>query len=1182
MSNNENQLSSASSTGGLGNNFENRVQASFVVLMLADSFAPCLPLWPINKIKFQGKYQGYDTDDLIVFAKEDSNKVVKLIGQIKHSIKINNSNKEFKKVIQSAWKDFNNKDIFTEGKDIIALICGPLSATDTDGVRAMLRQADHATDSEDFVRRIGLAKFTGETQRVKLKVFKTALKIANNNIDLTEEQLWRFLKSFRLLIYDLDMKGVTLSLLHSLIGQCSEGNADALWTQLKDMAEWTNESAGTITLDSIPDDIKSRFAKQPKEVIPSSLTKKTSHVGTVDWNHAQYASELAVVNLLGGWSEKFDADKDVVGRIAKEDFSVWISKMREIIQQSDSPIALKNGIWTVTERQKLWQMLGSRLYDDHLDIFERCAVNVLVERDPRFDLDPNERYAANIYGKVLKHSHFIREGLAESLALLGSHSDVLNNCSSNKPETIAVLVVRKIFESADWVLWGSLNNLLPLLAEAAPHEFLEAVEAEASKKPCSFDELFAQEGSGIMGGNYLTGLLWALEGLAWDEQYLSRVSVILGELASHDPGGNWGNRPANSLSTIFLPWLPQTTATSEKRKVALKTLQKESPEEAWKLFLSLLPNQHQISSGSHKPCWRKTIPEDWDKTVSYKDYWEQVSCCAGMAVEMAKNDIVRLKELVGHLDHLTPELFDAMLEHLASDEIINKPENELLNLWEELVEFIAKHKKYSDADWAMNPEIILKIEVVAEKLAPKNPLYLYHMLFSGRDFDLYEEKGDWQEQQKKLEEQRIRAIKEIIQFGGMDAVIRFAKAVEFPANVGQSLGAIAETEVDSVVLPDLLEIDDQALSQFLGGFVWAKYWRKGWDWVDKLNIDTWSPSKIGQFLSCLPFISGTGKRAERLLGKLESEYWSRANVNPYQEKDDINWAIEKLIKYNRPNSAINCLSRTKYHKQPVDKALAAKALLAAVSTNEPFNSMHTHDFIELIKVLQNDPDTNPDDLFHVEWSYLPLLDRHRGASPKLLEKRLASDYKFFCELIRLVYRSEKKDKSRDEPTERQQVIATNTYRLLREWRIPPGLQPDGKFLGDHFKKWFDLVKKDCVESGHLDVALSAIGQVLIYSPSDPDGLWINKTVADTLNSKDAEVMRSGYRSGIYNSRGVHWVNPTGKPELELSAKYEQQAEEVENAGYQRFAATLRGLADSYSKEAKRIIEEHKKEKTDEE
>ena len=52
------QLSNPFSTGGGGNNFETRVHASFVTLMLSGGFAPCLPPWPIKEVKLQGKRLG--------------------------------------------------------------------------------------------------------------------------------------------------------------------------------------------------------------------------------------------------------------------------------------------------------------------------------------------------------------------------------------------------------------------------------------------------------------------------------------------------------------------------------------------------------------------------------------------------------------------------------------------------------------------------------------------------------------------------------------------------------------------------------------------------------------------------------------------------------------------------------------------------------------------------------------------------------------------------------------------------------------------------------------------------------------------------------------------------------------------------------------------------------------------
>lgn len=53
--------------------------------------------------------------------------------------------------------------------------------------------------------------------------------------------------------------------------------------------------------------------------------------------------------------------------------------------------------------------------------------------------------------------------------------------------------------------------------------------------------------------------------------------------------------------------------------------------------------------------------------------------------------------------------------------------------------------------------------------------------------------------------------------------------------------------------------------------------------------------------------------------------------------------------------------------------------------------------------------------------------------------------------------------------------------------------------------------------------------------------------------------------------------PAGKPERELAVMWREKADAVENAGFARFAAVLREQAESYDREAERIIEEHKSE-----
>lgn len=1003
-------LSNPFSTGGGGLHFEAHVQASFVVLMLTGGYAPCLPCWPIAEIKLQGKIDGYDTDDLIVLVENADNKERRrLLGQVKHSIAITQGSTLFGEVMQAAWTDFNNADVFTKGNDIIALITGPLNATDEHNVQWLLNQARHTKNVDEFFRNVHQANFSPAKSSEKLQVIQHHLKTANGGKEVSRDELYSFLNHFRLLGYDLGNEfGVVLSLLHSHISQFQQQYPQWAWSRIVDIVQTWNQDAGTITPGKLPEDLLEAFKQKAVTEMPEEF-KASQDKPKTEWAQHPDATYLALAILIGAWNEKNKSDVEAITRLLGIGYDVWLQKLREILHCPASPVSLKNGVWKVVNRTELWKLLGSRILDQNLDTFKSLAVTVLKEPDPAFELPADNRHEASIHGKVLKCSQELRIGIAEGLAILGSQPDACSNCSQAKAQTVCVLGIREIFTPADWVIWGSLSRVLPTLAEASPDEFLDVVEKALRLTPCPFDELFSQEGNGITGRNYLTGLLWALEGLAWDEQYLVRVCVALGELASHDPGGQWANRPSNSLATILLPWLPQTLASVDKRKVAVRTLLNEWPDIAWTLIIQLLPGQHQTSSGSHKPNWRKTIPDDWEKGVRHQEYWDQVSFYAELAVGAAGYDTARLSELIDHFDNLPKPAFDQLVKVLASQTISKLPEDQRLMLWEHLTKLTSKHRRFSDAKWALSDELITPIENVAEKLAPTNPFNLYQHLFTDRDFDLYDENGDFEEQRKKLDLRREAAITEIFQQNGIEGVIRFAESVVSPVQVGHALGVIADDVIEQALLPHFLNTADSKHKALVSGFIWRRYHITGWEWCDNIDKSGWTPEQISHFLACLPFTKAAWDRASKWLKENQGEYWSRTGANAYQADGDLATAIEKLIEHGRPHSAINCLNRMLQAKQPINIDQCIRTLLAVPSSREPAYAMDGYHIVELIKFIQSEPSVAHEDLFKVEWTYLPLLDRHRGAAPKLLERRLATDPEFFCEVIRLIYRSKNED-----------------------------------------------------------------------------------------------------------------------------------------------------------------------------
>jgi len=261
------ELSSPFSTGGGGPRFENQVQTLFVLLMLTGGVVPCVQPLPIKKIKLQGRYDGYNTDDFIAFV-EDSNgeDKAKLLAQIKHSVNITENDPVFADVIQAAWSDFNDAELFDQATDVFALITGPLSATDSE-VRTVLEWARTSETAEEFLKKVHLAKFSSETKQKKLAAFRAQLKKANGGDEIGDEKLWGFLKRFHLLPCDLDIgSGLVFSFIRSSITQYTNTDASGVFDVVAREVASFNQTAGTLTRETVSNEITRIFSRRVPQI----------------------------------------------------------------------------------------------------------------------------------------------------------------------------------------------------------------------------------------------------------------------------------------------------------------------------------------------------------------------------------------------------------------------------------------------------------------------------------------------------------------------------------------------------------------------------------------------------------------------------------------------------------------------------------------------------------------------------------------------------------------------------------------------------------------------------------------------------------------------------------------------------------------------------------------------------
>lgn len=888
-----------------------------------------------------------------------------------------------------------------------------------------------------------------------------------------------------------------------------------------------------------------------------------------EWASGDHAAELRIAELLGGWKDDAPADQAVVEGMSGKAYGEWIGTIRELALRPGTPLKHTNGAWRVTPRFEAWIALGAGVYLDQLNRLGEQSVAVLTELDPQFEMDPDDRFMAGVHGKVLNHSGALRRGLAETLAMMGSYPEAMTECPAGSVEAIASSAVTQILANDDWRLWASLEGLLPMLAEASPIAFLDAMERATSSEQNPFRELFAQERTGITGRTLMSGVLWALETVAWHPRFLTRAVLVLATLADIDPhGSNWANRPDASMRDIFLPWHAQTAANNDQQFSAVSAVVAERPGAAWELVKSLLPGRHEATSGTRRPAWRQFIPDDWSPELTWPEYQARIERYLAVALELADGSVARLTELVGTIDDLDEPMRRQILDALSADWIVELPEEERESLWLELEEMAGRHAKFADADWSLSPEALGEVRAVADRLRPHTPSREVRRLFSDRDYDLLDdEAGDYDAQHRKLEETRQEALGNVLATEGLAAVVGLAETVDAPWKVGWALGAILDDP--EAILPDLLSADSEGMRRFAGAFVRSRFVNSGYDWVDSLDTSTWKASQVGSFFAALPFAPDTWHRAEGRLEQHLAEYWGQASANGYESEEGHAEAADRLIEAGRAWAAIDLLATDVHFNRELDAALVVRVLLAAVS-EEPTGQRDAYDATQLISALQASADADQEDVCTIEWAYLSILDGYHGdARPQCLHRRLSESPAAFCQALGWVYRSDKEDAEQpSELSEEESVRARQAYRLLDGWKRVPGTKDDGSIDHERLLAWWSEVQAACEESGHLGVAKSQVGKVFSHAPADQSGLWIDAGVAKILNGSEMEEMRRGFTLALYNSRGVHGFT-SGKAELNIAEGYETKAVTVEAAGFHRVAEALRQLADSYRREAER-------------
>jgi hypothetical protein len=429
-------------------------------------------------------------------------------------------------------------------------------------------------------------------------------------------------------------------------------------------------------------------------------------IHTPNWVKPENSRLLIPALLVGAWDETKESDRELIASLALKSYEQVITEMSHWLNTFDSPIEKLGNIWRLVSHDVAWNFLSRFLIEDDLSRFGKIVATVLGVLDPRL--------AANADNKELPYSKVLMQGISETLALLSIRGlPVATQYAITAQHRVNIVVDELLNIDTDWEKWASFSYSLPILAEAAPDVFLEALTDALAEESPTLTSIFQEN---IWSESQRIDLLQAIEIFAWEPIYFSRSALILSKLSRLDPGDKLVNLPFDSLHQIFS--CLQTPITPQQRLRVIDALLIREPTIAWRLLCNLLPEINQeISRPICRPRWR-----DWNVTCTpsaeKSEYWHNIEQLLKRIIASAGNSSERWCDVIEKIDLLPPHLLDQVICTFEKVAITKMKSGELTVIRNTLKGVIDKHRESPKTKMAMQEKSVDKLDLLCQKLTP--------------------------------------------------------------------------------------------------------------------------------------------------------------------------------------------------------------------------------------------------------------------------------------------------------------------------------------------------------------------------------------------------------------------------------------------------------------------------------
>jgi addiction module HigA family antidote len=912
---------------------------------------------------------------------------------------------------------------------------------------------------------------------------------------------------------------------------------------------------------------------------PTILRRRLSKNGAIrtpEWAGGDHpAKTLVPIALIGAWHAEPEADREIVSYMADRKYEAVEDDIARLLRFDDSPVWSVGRYRGVASKIDALFAIAKMVTAADLDRFFDAAEHVLSESDPALQLPEEDRWAAGLYGKKRDHSSALREGICETLVILSVHGNNLfqGRLGIDVEARVSVLI-RKLVTPLTLEKLLSHEHDLPRYAEAAPDEFLRIIEDDLQRNdPAVFGLLKPVNSSSFGASPSRTGLLWALECLAWKPQSLPRVSAILAQLSRPKINDNWMNKPDASLQAIFRSWMPQTAASLEQRVKALEMLTRRFPEVGWEVCVEQVKPGSQIGHHSYRPRWRSDA-SGAGQVATRKEMSDFCRKALDILIAWRAHDEKTLGDLVGCLEAM-PDEDQTKVWNLIDRWSLTADDAAKAALRERIRRFAftrhGRRRKLGETGRDRAREAY-------EKLLPQDLVIRHGWLFVDEwvheSADEIEEE-DYRNRGHRIDKLRSQAMAEIWKergLRGIEALLASSGAAHAVGRYAASSITSVRRQVEFITRFLAIERDLEKKAEWcLRGFL-SEIGDDLLGGVLQAATETLSVEDGTRLLRCAPFRVSTWRLLDHYGEDIRNGYW-RHVVPSWGRHTPAELAelTDRLLDARRPRAAFLAV-----HMDFKDiETFRLKRLLRDVATvnAEPAGQykLDRYYISEALKSLNGRPSVTRDEMAQLEFLFIDALDSDQSEHGiPHLESQIAELPGLFVQAVALAYkRSDNKGdppELRIENPEQRAAVASASYRLLDRIKRIPGTDENGRIDAAALAAWLAEVRRLCHEVARADVGDHRLGQLLARGPDGESGMWPCEAVCEAMEEIASPEIGRGFYIGVRNSRGAHYRGQGGEQERELAAKYRARAQRLQ-FDYPYVGAILEGIAASYEREA---------------